>query len=319
MRAGAAAALLWGAAVVAGCRATPAVPSDDMAVDMAMTLGDDLSAADLATPDLAMCPVGPEVCGNGCDDDRNGYSDGDDPACTSQMLATFAVNPSHSAAPALWRLGLEPTPHVDVLDGHPVPSGGMATFNRAFAPATYLAFDSSGMIEVRALDGGVYDNANPGFATRDVCIFNGELIVVELAGNLHRFKSDAKTEILPEVTVKGYILSACASDGDALYVARRPVVATTSEIAVYGKGPNGPVDTGIVIPLPDALVSAGYDHIVDFAYIKKSGVFIGLFATYSGTPDNMLDGEVMAPFGRDGSVGPFIDGGIWHGVGEFLP
>ena len=38
-----------------------------------------------------MCPVGPEVCGNGCDDDRNGYIDDDDPACTTQMLVTLPL------------------------------------------------------------------------------------------------------------------------------------------------------------------------------------------------------------------------------------
>ena len=37
------------------------------------------------------CPVGPEVCGNGCDDDCNGYTDDDDPACTSQLLVTLAL------------------------------------------------------------------------------------------------------------------------------------------------------------------------------------------------------------------------------------
>ena len=69
----------------------------------------------LAAADLACCAGGPEVCGNGCDDDRNGYIDDDDPACTTQILVTLSLG-----TPALWRLILEPTPHVVVLDGNPV-------------------------------------------------------------------------------------------------------------------------------------------------------------------------------------------------------
>ena len=33
----------------------------------------------------------------------------------------------------------------------------------------------------------------------------------------------------------------------------------------------------------------------------------------------MRSRQLMAPFGFDGGVGAFIDGGVWHGAGEFLP
>ena len=85
----AAAAALMSLCAVAGCRATAEGPPD-LAADMATGGGDDLAGEDLATADMD-CAVGPEVCGNGCDDDRNGYTDADDPACTSQMLVTLAT------------------------------------------------------------------------------------------------------------------------------------------------------------------------------------------------------------------------------------
>jgi hypothetical protein len=313
---------LFCAVVAAGCRATPQAPPDDMQLDLAVpsASGDGLADADLAVADLA-CPVGPEICGNGCDDDRNGYTDDDDPACTTQMLVTLSV----AQTPALWRLILEPTPHVVALDGNPVAKGGMAAYNQAFAPAAFIAFDASKLL-VRQPLGGSATAATPSWSTRDTCVFNGELIVVEpmnLAsggGKLHRFMADGKTELMPSVPVAN-TASACASDGNLLYVATHAGIMP-SAIAVFTKGANGPVDTGTRIPIPDALLNNQYDRIVDLAYVKKGGVFIGLFANSTSAPgaaDNALDGQVMARFGFDGGVGPYIDGGVWHGVGEFLP
>jgi hypothetical protein len=102
-----------------------------------------------------------------------------------------------------------------------------------------------------------------------------------------------------------------------LYVAGHPQIGD-SFISVFGKSANGPVDTGVTIAMPDALLNAGYTRIVDLVYVKKGGVFIGLFAMNTGG-DGSLNGDVMAPFSFDGGVGDWIDGGIWHGVGEFMP
>ena len=315
---GAAAALVVVCAV-AGCRATPEAPPD-LAVDMA-TGGEDLAGDDFAVGDMG-CPVGPEVCGNGCDDDRNGYTDADDPACTSQMLVTLSMG-----SPALWRLVLEPKPHVVVLDGNPIATNGaMATYNATFAPAAFLSFDSgTKLLERVPIGGGAITSKATAYSTRDVCVFNGELIVVDprSAGSLlHRFEADGATEIATDmgpatVPVSG-VATACSSDGTMLYVARHPTIGN-SEIAVFAKGANGPVDTGAVIAMPDSLVAAGYDRIVDLVYVKKSGNFIGLFAMSGGMADSALDGQVMAPFSFDGGVGDWIDGGVWHGVGEFMP
>ena len=131
-------------------------------------------------PDMA-CAVGPEQCGNGCDDDRNGYTDADDPACTPQMLVTFGMT---SPSPSLWRLILEPTPHVAVLDGNPV---GSAACRRSTAPfrrrcSSRSTPAPSAWRSARSTAPRDHDVQRAGgmggwATTRDVCIFNGELIV----------------------------------------------------------------------------------------------------------------------------------------------
>ncbi|HEX9103336.1 MAG TPA: hypothetical protein VF997_14085 [Polyangia bacterium] len=314
---GAAARLLVCAVAVAGCRATAEAPADLSAGDLATGGGDDLAGADLAMADMA-CPVGPEVCGNGCDDDRNGYTDADDPACTSQMLVTLSMG-----SPALWRLILEPQPHVVVLDGNPVTNGAMATYNAAFAPAAFLAYEGGTRILERRPIPGSATTISTSFGLRDVCVFNSELIVVEqrsatLGGSrLHRFMPDGKTEIMPPVSVAD-LATACSTDGTKLYVAAH-TPTSASQIDVFDKGANGPVASGVTIAMPDSLLNAGYDRIVDLVYLRKSGTFVGLFAMSGGLPDSSLNGDVMTPFAFDGGVGAFIDGGVWHGVGEFMP
>lgn len=313
-----AAAALWAVAplcafAAAGCRATPGVSGEDLAVDLGAG-GDDLGGDDLAVADLG-CPVGPEVCGNGCDDDRNGYTDADDPACTTQMLVTLQLG-----SPSLSRLVLEPTPHLVVLDGNPIGSGAMAAYNGAFAPAAFVAFDSGTKQLWRVpFGGGTTTMTSTLYSTRDACVFNGELIVVDPRSGgsfLHRFLPDGKTEL--GVVPVANIATACSSDGTRLYVARHATVGN-SELAVFAKSGSGPVDTGVVVAVPDALATAGYGRIVDLAYVKRSGLFIGLFSTDLASADSSLDGQLMAPFALDGGVGAFIDGGVWHGVGEFLP
>jgi hypothetical protein len=311
MRGGA--ALVVACAVLIGCRATPVAPPDDMEVDMAAVADDLGGGVDAGVGDMACATVGPEVCGNGCDDDRNGYTDDDDPACTTQMLVTLSLG-----TPALWRLILEPTPHVVVLDGNPVDDA-MAAYNRTFAPAAFLAYEGGTKILERRPLGGTATTYATSYGQRDACVFNGELIVVDprAAGSLlHRFQADGMTE-LGTVPVAN-IATACSSDGNLLYVAAHPNLGD-SVIHVFGKGASGPVDTTMTIGLPDALLNAGYTRLVDLVYVKKSHSFIGLFAMPGTSADSSLNGDVMAPFDFDGGVGGFIDGGVWHGAGEFLP
>jgi hypothetical protein len=317
---GAAALVVVCAVAVAGCRATPVTPPDDMGVDLAVA-ADDLAGVDAAVgPDLACAVTGTEVCGNGCDDDGNGYVDDDDPACTTQMLVTLTIGAE--GTPALWRLILEPTPHVAVLDGNPVDQTTMAVYDRAFAPAAFIAHEGAARTLERRPLGGTATMYGTSYGLRDACVFNGELIVLEPkklatgSGVLHRFAADGMTE-LGTVPVAD-IATACSSDGTMLYVASHPNPGD-SVIHVFAKGASGPTDTGMTIALPSALLTIGYTRLVDLVYVKKSHSFIGLFAKPGSAVDSALNGDVMAPFAFDGGVGPFIDGGVWHGAGEFMP
>jgi hypothetical protein len=315
---------------VSGCRATVAdqpldlAPSPDLAflpvpqVDMAQ---------DDAGPDMFVCPKGNEICDDNCDNDGNGYKDADDPACTPQLLVTYtSTGDSPMGTPVLWRLVLDNPPRVEQFDANPVEPYAMANYNRAFSDMIYLVLYGGGG-ELDTIVQGAAPLLNiPAFRTRDVCTFNGELIVLEprstiTGSTLHRMQKDGVTEILPAVQMTG-VASACASDGDNLYVAFYQI-PTASRIEVFTKSANGPVDTGIdnAIPMPPSIVTSCCDRLLDFAYVKKGGMFIGLFANgEAGTVgDQLLSGSLMAPFALDGGVGPVIDAGVWSGVGEFLP
>jgi hypothetical protein len=318
--------LLLASLVLTGCKAQPLGVHDAGPADFAVSVVVDFGhSVDMATPstDMALCPRNvPEICGNGCDDDLNGYTDDDDPACTTQLLVTMRVG----TQPALSRLVLEPVPKLVALDGNPVSGEAFAVHNHAFSPAAYVALASTGTMEVsvRPLDGGVADNM-VGYVPRDVCVFNGELLVVEnhfgatSYAKLHRYppggpNATGSNEIMPSITVIAPFIDACASDGNALYVSRHDNSAAAGQFVVLDKT-RAVVGT---VALPAGL-PATYNRCLDFAWTKKSGVFLGLFAHGNTIEDPTLDGKLMAPFGFDGGLGPAIDGGVWHGIGEFLP
>ena len=310
--------------VVAGCKAQP-LGSHDAGVDFAVDSVVDFAVAPdlvVTSTDLAACPTGvPEVCDNGCDDDGNGYVDADDPACTTQLVVTVKTG-----SPNLSRLILEPTPRLVAVDGNPVANvEAFGLYNRALSPAAFVALGGATKeLSIRALDGGVA-NQNIGYSPRDVCAFNGELLVVEnnpTAGTakLHRYPAtgpDAtgSNEIVPAVTAVALFIDACASDGNVLYVSRHDVTAgAVGQFVVLDKSL---AVVGGPIALP--ALPAGYNRCVDFAFVKHGGAFIGLFGVGSGVNDPIVDGKLMARFGWDGGLGAAIDAGVWHGVGEFLP
>jgi hypothetical protein len=323
--------------VVAGCRATVAeqpadlLPPPDLAF---IPVGPADLSQDDAGPDMFVCPKGAEICDDQCDNDGNSYTDADDPACTPQLLVTHTGQNdggSWVGTPQLWRLVLDDHPRVAVVNPNAVPSYAMANFNAAFSSSFYeVLYNGGGELDIPSPLLGVGPLLNlPPFSTRDVCTFNNELIVLEPRtgipalpqSTLHRMRADGMTEILPSVIMTG-VASACASDGELLYVSFYQV-PTPSRIEVFTKGDNGPVDTGIAnaIPMPPSIVASCCDRLIDFAFVKKGSGFIGLFANgMAGTEgDNNLDGTVMAPFALDGGVGPAYDAGVWNGVGEFLP
>jgi hypothetical protein len=314
--------LLLSALVAVGCKAQPTVQSDGALHDLASvdSAGEDLSSGALdGAADLA-CPAGPvEICGNGCDDDRNGYTDDDDPACTPQLLATWQGGSS-----ALQRLLLRPPFSVRAFDMHAVSPAAHPVYNRAFADVAFVALDGSSNTIVRLPAGGAPQPLAVGFNTRDVCVFNGELIVVDARGLLHRLKSDAQTpsgadggvvQLAAWKPLGTTLLTACATDGQHLYVAEH-AGAQPSKFDVLDTSFSAV--SSAAIPIPDTLLNDGYDRCVDFAWTR--GGFYGLFAASGGElNDSNLFGQILAPFSLDGSVGPPVDAGYLHGVGEFTP
>src|SRR5262245_11258883 len=126
---------------LSGCRAQVSTPDGgaDLATDdLAMDLGTDDLEVDLAGADLrCSTPIGPEDCTNSCDDDQNGFTDDDDPACSGQVLVTFGGG---ADLPFLGRLVLGPKPRLIALDGNTVPSGTSgAALQGAFSSSIYLA------------------------------------------------------------------------------------------------------------------------------------------------------------------------------------
>ncbi len=325
------------AGVASGCRAQASPPgmSHDLGPDLSMP--PDLARTydfavpppqDLLTvPDLD-CPPGPvEICGNGCDDDRNGYADDDDPHCTAQVLVTTAAGSSE-----LDRLILSGGVTTRFLDGNPVNGGANAMYSAAFSPGlAWLVYDAATeellslvLPPQQSMGTGVEAPVSPSptYSTRDVCAFAGQLIVVEVNGKLHVF--NAQGQEVSAVTVAGsftaggtVFLTACASDGQQLYVATHDysIPSGPTKFLVYG-----PTLTPSPSPLamPPSLVTAGYDRCLDFAWTSRG--FYGLFVKSGGQiKDYMLNATQITPFAFDGGVGPPIDAGTIHGLGEFSP
>jgi hypothetical protein len=303
---------------VGACRAQVAAQGDGPIVDLepvedlAVTEPPDAAPPPDLTPPPPQCPDGSaEICGNGCDDDGNGYIDGDDPACTAQVVATFEAGSS-----ALTRLALDPL-RPAVLDGHAVPQGA----HGAYAPhVAWIAFDDATRL-LRRIDqaaGGMVSDYSPAYATRDVCLFNGEVIVVDPSGLLHRLDLDGKTE-RGQVTLGSpttVLLSACATDGKYLYVATHSVTGMPTQFVVLDASYK---TVATAVPLPSALLDQGYDRCLDFAWTQVHG-FYGLFAVSGGElRDTKLRAQQVTPFAFDGGVGPPIDAGLLHGLGEMIP
>jgi hypothetical protein len=304
---------------LAGCRARPAGPQEGGTLGDA-GLGDGAGATGdgASGGDGAVCPVGPvEICGNGCDDDGNGYVDDDDPACTVQFLVT-----AQGGSAGLQRLILGPSPSERRLDGNAVPAGAFAVYEHAFAPAAFLGLEGATRTLRRIAlaasgTGTVSDNA-VNYAVRDVCVFHGELVVVDrLYSRLHRLMPDGKTEIGQVQLSTSLLYTACASDGTYLYVAEHDQLAQPSDFAVLD---DSYTPVGAPRALPSGLAAQGFDRCLDFAWSKQKAGFYGLFVNSNG---NLNDGSLSAtqlfPFAMDGGAGPPVDAGTIHGLGAFLP
>jgi hypothetical protein len=310
--------------LLCGCKAQPTGQTDGAPHDLASNDGGDVDALsndDLTmSPDLRCPPAAEEICGNGCDDDRNGFIDDDDPACTPQVLATWDATSTE-----LDRLILQLPYRSRFLDGDTVPTTAHGVYNGKFAPGVaFLAIDNLGQQLLRVtlppsgMGKGTVDTIATSYYLRDVCVFNGELIVVEQGapGRLHRLKADAMTE-LGTVQLAGWAapmrLTSCASDGTFLYV---------SEHSGINRSQFEALDTTFTpvaspAPISDQLLNAGLDRCIDFAWTKFG--FYGLFVNSGGKVLDDFSANQIVPFALDGAVGTAIDAGVLHGVGEFNP
>jgi hypothetical protein len=321
----------------------PDLGGDDFATPLADFALED-GIFDLSSTDLyCQGPPAPEVCGNGCDDDKNGYSDGDDPACTPQLLASPF---SSTEMFPLSRLLLQPSPHTLVVDSKLQPSSIFATADRSLAPGVaFLALEGAGgwiRRLVLTLDGsmGTYTEFSPPYPIRDVCIFNGELIVVQRAANsiLHRFMADGKTEIgdggvpLPPLGDGTVLATGCTGATDRLVVSVHDLAGMPSKLLVFDKSSWVPIDTK---NMPSALVAANIDRCVDIAWTSSG--FYGLFMDSSTIPTNpnndpganasqlypiVLDGgctDLGCEIAAGAPVDALPDGGKLHSIGTFLP
>ncbi len=309
----------------AGCRA--GVDGPDMGMsDMDTDGGSGDMLPDLLGADLLCTQVAPENCSNNCDDDKNGYTDDDDPMCTHQLVVT-----PHGTSTKLGRLILDGTPRWVELDGNVLSGTGSATLVKSFAPALFFAGEGAKKIfRIQVPDGGAGAMTSylaiswaPG-APRDVCVFNGELIVVDRiasapSSKLHRFTPDGMTD-KGQVTLPVGVATACATDGVQLYVTLYDPVGGASKFYVFDQTLT---QVGGAIDMPPQLIADGYDRVIDFAWSQKDGSFWGLFVKSMGaTNDTLLSATQIHPFGFDGGVGtpitaPF-DGGL-HGIGSFIP
>jgi hypothetical protein len=304
------AALLATAVVLlGGCRARVRAGDSDGGVDAAVP-GDASNRVDGGGVDLGGCAVGPEICNNGCDDDRNGYTDADDPACTAQLLVTFQM-----ATPSLERLILEPQPHLVVLDGNPVAAQSFALHHRALSSDAYsVGENDQHLYRIMLGDGGVAGSPLT-YYPHALCTFNGQLIVVERTASsvLHRLKADG-TE-LGTVPLANLMVTSCASDGNLLYVAAHNPAGGASQFLLFDSTFTQ-VGTAAV---PTALASAGLNHVLAFAWTKKTGTFYGLFSSDLSSLADLQGASQLYPFALDGGSGAPVDAGTLHGVGEFLP
>jgi hypothetical protein len=314
---------ILGCALLA-CRAQVAAPEDGGAADLAGAAdaaGDGAAPADLSEADLS-CPPGPEQCSNGCDDDGNGLADGDDPACATQFLATFMNGkPALGVDGYLYRIVVEGMPRLAVFDRNLFEPGAyFSTYRRDFDPAVFLVREgANGVLRKLTLAPsgmGSYSEVSLGFNARDVCIFGDELVVVErnLPSRLHRL--DRNGQAGAGIVDLGMVLaSGCASDGALLYVSVYEP-GMPSQFRVFQSGWVETADSPR--PLPAALSGAGFDRCLDLAWSPRGGLH-GLFVDSLGKADPLLDAPQVHPFAFDGGVGPPIDAGSLHGLGEFRP
>ena len=298
------AAALGVAALCAGCPAQ-AVVQDDAAPQQdagQADVADDVAPPEDAPPDVPeqtdACPTESQElsCGDGCDNDDDGFVDGDDPDCVTAFLVT------HEPADGVlrWRVGDGDTIalHAGGTAGRPIvdtaqlPGFGFAV-QRGMAPGRGLyRFDPHP--DPASGPALVFD---VGFQASDVCVFANKVVVTELGGpRVHTYDPaaislDGGTPAASVTLTRGTLVRACVADATALYA----VVATasgTDDIVQLDANLNEVAWPG----LPSGLAS-GKTRLLDLAWDRRTAQFYGLFV---GAEVNTTD---VTPFAMGGAAG----------------
>jgi hypothetical protein len=293
-------------ALCAGCPAQAVLQDDAAPQEDAgqVDAQDDLlppedAPPDVPAPDDACASEGVETaCGDGCDNDGDGFADGDDPDCVTAFLVTR--EPPDGVL--RWRVG-----DADVAALHPGGTPGRPIVDSAHLPLGYAV--QRGMPPGRGLyrfDPKPDPAPGPelvldvGFQASDVCVFAGRVVVTELTGpRLHAYhpgdiSPDGGTAFASATLTRGTLVRACAADATRLYA----VVATAS-----GTDDVVELDADLVEVswpgLPTGL-AADEKRLLDLAWDRRTGQFYGLFV---GTETNTA---AVTPFAMGGAAAPAV-------------
>jgi hypothetical protein len=300
------AAALWGAVLCAGCPAQAVAPDDaaPQADAGPQDVALDVLPPDDAPPDVPeqvdACPTEEHesICLDGCDNDSDGFTDGDDPDCVTAFL--IAHEPPDGVL--RWRVGdADPvTLHAGGTSGRPLVdsaqlAGAGFTVQRGMAPGRGLyRFDphpdpASGPTLL----------FDVGYQASDVCVFAGRVVVTELTGpRVHTYDptatapdGGAPAPLRSATLTRGTLVRACVGDATDLFA----VVATasgTDDIVRLDADLNELGWPG----LPTGL-AADKKRLLDLAWDRRAAQFYGLFV---GVEPNTAD---VTPFTMGGAVG----------------
>jgi hypothetical protein len=283
----------WLVLLVAGCKAGVGNPDYGPPPDEATP--PDLALPDYATPlDLTvgpdLCPMGAEICADGCDNDGNGYTDGEDPACAPIVIAGLGA----LGGAVRWTLTQPAVFHPFLM---PPAWHGSAAYDNSVSPGeAWVNWDLQMRLEHFNLKTMVETPVMIAYSPRDVCMFGNTVIVVEQGAN----SSWKLHELDPKgVEMRQFALSAtpaaCASDGKTLYVAVHTGMGRSQFLSFDQQ-----LKQGATVPMPALLM--GVDRCIDFAWTAKAG-FYGLFAVGGNALDFQLAAREAYPFAMDGGVG----------------
>jgi hypothetical protein len=267
-----------------------AAPADDVAVP------DDVAPPDLAPVDACAAEAVETSCGDGCDNDGDGWADADDPDCVTAFLLTR--EPADGIL--RWRIGdSDVVPlHVGTDVQHPaldlaqVGAFGFAV-KPGFPPGRGLyRFDP------RPDPAPGPENASPiAYQASDVCLLGGVVVVAERAApKVHAYAAtDLATDLGPVTLSGGTLTRGCASDGTAVYVVLAPA-AGPDEIVQLSAG----LAEIARVPLPSGL-DVQKTRLLDLAYDRRTALFYGLFTT-AGEPNT----AEVTPFAMGGAAGASV-------------